>query len=382
MVFLHSSIYYFEIRIFWAIIYQNLKHFSIRRLILMILFFIVILFMQTFMLLFRLLDEVFYPNYRKTKLNDPVFIISNPRSGTSYLHRLLCLDEDRFTYFMLYHTFFSSILFYRFILMMKRIDSHLNWTLRRFFEWIEKIVFKGWQDIHPMGFEKSEEDEGIFALQMMSPAIGLMCPWFKEMDWICLADNLSVKKKKKMMSFYKNTLQRFAYAWGKDKTILVKNVLSTGRINMLMETFPDARIIYPLRNPYEIVPSMTSMFSAPWPFIAPKIQKNSPEYRTWGDIIILFYRHFMNEIKKYNPDKFYACTYEELMDHPKELVMEIYDHFGFIASEEFVQRLIKETTKAREYKSKHEYSLEEYGYTMTEIYTPLKDVFEQYKFKA
>jgi len=78
--------------------------------------------------------------------------------------------------------------------MMKRIDSHLNWTFRRFFEWIEKIVFKGWQDIHPMGFEKSEEDEGIFALQMMSPAIGLMCPWFKEMDWIALADNLSEKK--------------------------------------------------------------------------------------------------------------------------------------------------------------------------------------------
>ena len=107
MVFLNSSIYYFEIRIFWAIIYQNLKHFSIRRFILMILFFVVIVFMQTFMLLFRLLDEVFYPNYRKTKLKDPVFIISNPRSGTSYLHRLLCLDEDRFTYFMLYHTFES-----------------------------------------------------------------------------------------------------------------------------------------------------------------------------------------------------------------------------------------------------------------------------------
>lgn len=265
---------------------------------------------------------------------------------------------------------------------MKRIDSHLNWIFRRFFEWIEKKVFSGWQDIHPMGFEKSEEDEGIWALQMMSPAIGLMCPWFKEMDWICLADHLSEKKKERMMSFYKNTLQRFAYAWGKDKTILVKNVLSTGRINMIMKTFPDARIIYPLRNPYQIVPSMTSMFTSPWPFIAPKIQKNSPEYRTWGDIIILFYRHFMDEIKKYNPDKFYSCTYEELMDHPKDLVLEIYDHFGFNASDEFLQRLIEETTKAREYKSKHEYSLEEYGYTMTEIYTPLKDVFEQYKFKA
>ena len=167
MTLFNSSIYYFEIRIFWAILVQNLKHFSIRRLILMILFFIIIVFLQVFTLFFRLLDEIFYPNYRKTKLEDPVFIISNPRSGTTYLHNLLCLDEERFSYFMLYHTFFPSILFYKFILLMKRIDSKLNWVMRRFFEWIEKKVFKGWEHIHPMGFEKSEEDEGIFVLQMM-----------------------------------------------------------------------------------------------------------------------------------------------------------------------------------------------------------------------
>ena len=334
------------------------------------------------MLLFRLLDEIFFPSYRKTKLKDPVFIISNPRSGTSYLHSLFCLDEERFTYFMLYHTFFASILFYKFILLMKRIDSHLNWTLRRFFEWVEKKVFSGWQDIHPMGFEKSEEDEGIWALQMMSPAIGLMCPWFKKMDWICLADHLSEKKKARMMSFYKNTLQRFAYAWGKDKTILVKNVLSTGRINMIMKTFPDARIIYPLRNPYQIVPSMTSMFTSPWPLIAPKLPKNSPEYRTWGDIIILFYRHFMDEIAKYDQSKFYSCTYEELMAHPKDLVLDIYQHFDFEVSEDFDRRLTEATSKAKEYQSKHEYSLEEYGYSLSEIYTPLKDVFDKYKFRA
>ena len=151
---------------------------------------------------------------------------------------------------------------------------------------------------------------------------------------------------------------------------------------MLLRTFPDAHIIYPLRNPYQIVPSMTSMFTAPWPLIAPKIPKNSPEYRTWGDIIILFYRHFMDEIAKYDQDKFYSCTYEELMTHPKDLVLDIYKHFDFEVSEDFYKRLTEATTKAKEYQSKHEYSLEEYGYTLSEIYAPLKDVFEKYKFKA
>lgn len=380
MVLFNSSIYYFEIRIFWGILLQNIKHFSIRRLLLMILFFIIIVFIQLFTLLFRLLDEIFYPNYRKTTIKDPVFIISNPRSGTTYLHNLFCLDEERFSYFLLYHTFFPSILFYKFILLMKKIDSKLNWIIRRFFEWIERKVFKGWEHIHPMGFEKSEEDEGIFVLQMMSPAVGLFCPWFKEFDWITIADNLSPEKKAKMMAYYKNTLQRFSYAWGIDKTILVKNVVSTGRINMLMETFPDAKIIYPIRNPYQIVPSMTSMFAAPWSLFAPEIPRNSPEYRTWGEVIIAFYRHFMDQIKKYEKDKFYPCTYEELMIRPKDLVLDIYKHFGFIPSEIFIERLTLKTNIAKKYQSKHAYSLEEYGYTKEEIYLPLKDVFETYGF--
>lgn len=282
---------------------------------------------------------------------------------------------------MLYHTFFPSILFYRFILMMKRIDSKLNWTLRKFFEWIEAKVFKGWEHIHPMGFEKSEEDEGVFVLQMMSPVVGLFCPWFKEMDWIFIADNLSDKKKDQMMSFYKNTLQRFSYAWGIDKTLLVKNVVSTGRINMLIKTFPDIKIVYPIRSPYQIVPSMTSMFSAPWSFFAPKIPKNSPEYRTWGLMIIAFYRHFMDQIEKVDPESLYACTYKELMSDPKDLVLAIYNHFGFSASDAFIERLTIETTKARKYKSKHSYSLEEYGYTKEEIYIPLQDVFERFNFE-
>lgn len=381
MVLFNSSIYYFEIRIFWAIIYQNLKHFSIRRFILMVLFVIIWFFLQFFTLLFRLLDEVFYPKYRKLKIQDPVFIISNPRSGTTYLHNLLCLDEKKFSYFLLYHTFFPSVIFYKFILLLKKIDSHLNYIMRRFFEWIEKKVFKGWEHIHPMGFEKSEEDEGLFVLQMMSPVIGMFCPWFKEMDWIFIADNLPQREKDQMMSYYKSSLQRFAYAWGQDKTVLVKNVVSTGRINMLMETFPDAKIIYPVRTPYEVVPSITSMFAAPWSLFAPDIPKNSPEFRTWGLMIIAFYRHFMMEVEKYDEDTFYSCTYTDLMKRPKELVLDIYSHFGFEVDEAFNEKLTIATTKARKYRSKHSYSLEEYGYTKEEIYLPLKDVFDRFGFE-
>ncbi|MGH3562828.1 MAG: hypothetical protein ACRDTN_13790, partial [Mycobacterium sp.] len=33
------------------------------------------------------LDELVYPRYRKQALDRPVFIVGNPRSGTTFLHR-------------------------------------------------------------------------------------------------------------------------------------------------------------------------------------------------------------------------------------------------------------------------------------------------------
>jgi len=39
--------------------------------------------------IFRFLDEIFYPDYKKQKIEKPVFIIGNPRSGTTFLYDLM-----------------------------------------------------------------------------------------------------------------------------------------------------------------------------------------------------------------------------------------------------------------------------------------------------
>lgn len=330
------------------------------------------------MILFRLLDEILFFGYRKTAFKDPVFIISNPRSGTTYLHNLFCLDEKRFTYFRLYHTFFPSILFYKFIKLLIKIDSHIGWIMKKFFNRIEEYFFGSWDGVHTLRFEQSEEDEGIFTLQMMSPAIGLFCPWFNKMDWIVILDNLDEKKKKKMMSFYKNTLQRFVYAWGEGKTLLVKNVLSTGRINMMLESFPNAKIIYPVRSPYNTIPSIISMFTAPWRIIAPSIPKDSPEFRAWGDISISYYLHFTKIIDSLNPANFYTFNYNDLINDPYALMMAIYNHFDLEVEKEFDSALLEACNMNKKYKSIHKYTLEEYGFSKEIINRRLHPFFERY----
>ena len=65
-----------------------------------------------------------------------------------------------------------------------------------FFRWIDRNILKGiisksldklddtfwggWDDIHAMGFNKTEEDELVFAQMMMSPGVFIPFPYFHQ----------------------------------------------------------------------------------------------------------------------------------------------------------------------------------------------------------
>src|ERR1700730_14289043 len=54
------------------------------------------------------LDHVFYPRHRKPSTHRPIFIIGNPRSGTTFLHRLL-LGAGGMAAFELWEMLFPAI---------------------------------------------------------------------------------------------------------------------------------------------------------------------------------------------------------------------------------------------------------------------------------
>ena len=54
------------------------------------------------------LDNVFYRRYRKQPIDRPIFIVGNPRSGTTFLHRLL-LGAGGMAAFELWEMLFPAI---------------------------------------------------------------------------------------------------------------------------------------------------------------------------------------------------------------------------------------------------------------------------------
>lgn len=54
------------------------------------------------------LDHLFFPGFRKVRVERPIFIIGHPRSGTTFLHHLLSQHEEAAP-FHTWHLFFPAL---------------------------------------------------------------------------------------------------------------------------------------------------------------------------------------------------------------------------------------------------------------------------------
>jgi hypothetical protein len=329
------------------------------------------------------LDYVFFPGLRKTKVEAPVFVLANPRSGTTFLHRLMAMDVERFTYMRLWQTIFPSVIAYRTIVFIGRADRLLGRPMGRLLGLVERLMFKGWDGVHRVGFNHAEEEEMIFLTTLVDPPIHLVIPHPKEYKKHIVLDNLSPARRAPIMRKYERALRAHIYATGNNRVLLSKNVFHSGRLDSILETFPDARFVHLVRHPYSSLASTISMLTGPWSFFMPSIPKDSPEYRYWAELGMDAYArvHRQEPALKERGVNFVTFTYDELIGDPKATVESIYDSLGIEMTPAFSRQLVEETTKARRYRSTHEYNLSEYGLAPEDIYARIPEIFEAYGFE-
>ncbi len=228
------------------------QYFSLRHATLVIIFLVPFLILRMLVWIMRLLDYIFFPGFRKQPVRAPLYIIGNPRSGTTFTHRLLALDEQ-FSYLKLYQTIFPAVTCYKLFAWAGRFDRLLGSPGGRILNVISNKGFKGWETIHQTGPEKAESDEMLFMYAMLSPLLGLLFPFLKEMNAATFVDFMPEKSRHKLMTYYKSCLQRHLYATGPDKILLQKVALIAGRLQSIHELLPDMRIVHLVRHPNESI---------------------------------------------------------------------------------------------------------------------------------
>jgi omega-hydroxy-beta-dihydromenaquinone-9 sulfotransferase len=326
----------------------------------------------------RALDHLFFPGFKSQPVHAPVFIVAPPRSGTSLIQKLLSLDRTRFVHNTLAQTIFPAVSYQRLFNGLGRLDRVMGRPVQRVVGWAEKKWFGGWDDLHKMRFNQPEEDHGFFVYTFVTEAIFLLFLHVDELWEAGFQDALSPEHRRKLMAYYRSCLQRRLHASGPDKSILSKCTQSCGSVESLLEAFPDARFITIVRHPYESVPSHVSVFWPVWRKHSPTLQKDGPQSRAYANLAVQWFRHLFEFRRKVPPRRYYCLNYRDLVSNPKAAIEGIYQHFGWPITQAFRAELARATEQQRTFKSKHRYTLEEFGLSREWIQAELGEMMDHY----
>ena len=326
-----------------------------------------------------LLDEVFFPGYRRQAVGRPIYIVATPRSGTTFLHRLMCLDT-RFTWLQLYQTLLPSATLIKGVQLVTALDLRIGSPLHRVSRWISSRVFAGWKGIHETGLDRAEEDEMVWLYPTLSPGLVLLFPWPADFPEALYPDRMAERSRRKLSGWYGRFLRKHAEVAGAGRTLLAKNALMGGRLDTTLAAVPDARFVHLVRHPYQAIPSLLSMFTMPWWTHSPQLRRDGPEVRALAEMTVEYYRRMDRLEAELGSERVVTIRYEDLMADPGGALERVYDRFGMVMDEGLRTRLRESLAAAREYRSGHQYSLEEFGLSRDWVYQQMPDVFASHGF--
>jgi omega-hydroxy-beta-dihydromenaquinone-9 sulfotransferase len=274
----------------------------------------------------------------------PVFIIGHWRTGSTYLHQLMNLDEN-----LTAPTLFQTA---------QPNGFKLSY---RYFKPLMKVFLGKTRPFDQIKNSMDEPQEDEFALVRLtgfSPMLGLVFPkdrtFFMNGKTTFLPENnddLILWKKQTL--FYYNKL-----AWNSKKRLVLKNPFHSFRIRELLEMYPDAKFIHIYRNPLDVVPSTVKMWSIVGSQNAMNRLWKNPEI---SDVTILL-NSLLNKIEA---DKHLipigALTeirFEDLENDVIVTLKKAYNDLGLEFTQSFEQRLADFVDQNKNYR-KNQYSLKD-----------------------
>ena len=338
-----------------------------RRWVIRILFTLLFPLYELFNGLLLALDFVLFPKFKRLEARRPVFIIGNPRSGTTFLHRVMARDEENFTTTRLWQLIFPSLTAQYTIRLLGRLDRTLGSPISRALQGPQDRLLKGADKVHKLRLDAPEEDEGFFVHAFASGFLSLIFPGPK---WRAYQqfDQMAEPRRTRLITFYRRCIQRHLYFDGQNRALLSKNPLFCTKIESLYRAFPQARFVYLVRNPAEALCSIRNMVYEIHKAQGMSIRAGESRRRPHLiNFALDSYRHAMEVFDRAPQDSFIFVRYEDLVRAPRKMVERIYEKLEIPLTVAYQHVLDEEEARARAYRSEHEYALEQFDMTHREV---------------
>jgi hypothetical protein len=321
------------------------------------------------------LDHVFVPAFRKTAVTAPVFLIGHPRSGTTFVHRLLTQTRE-----------FSVFEFWEIL-----VPSLIGRALAR--PMIKRLAARGSGVMIPKetghlgALDEVEEEELLFLHTGNTQFTALLSPlafsdWdFAELVW---ADEQAPADRRRAMRFLRGCLQRQLHATNLPRAVTKMN-FSAMRIRSLLEEFPDAKFVYIQRSPLETIPSHLTLhrniFNHLWGLerIPPRLLERYYQRRYRHNVE--FYQHLESVLdeRAIPESNLLAVRYDDLLTDLDATMQRIIDFTELPCSPRLRELIAEQARSQSSYRRAHKnLSLEEFGLTLEQIEQDFAFYFEKH----
>jgi hypothetical protein len=249
---------------------------------------------------------------------EPIFVVGHWRTGTTYLHLLLCQDPQ-LGFVSTFQTLAPG-----FCLagqgFIKKIVAH----------WLEKGHPTRLIDDVPLRIDAPQEEE--FALANSTPQSFLHVFSFPRQaadlfERTTLFQGIAPEALIEWSACYLEILRKATLHAG-GKRLILKNCADTGRIRVLLELFPDAKFIHMYRNPYDLFLSTRRL----WEVVLSRSQLQEIDPAEVDGLILQFYTQLMQQYlteKALIPaGNLVEVQFEELEADPLAEACRIYETLG------------------------------------------------------
>lgn len=274
------------------------------------------------------LDAVCFPRAANVRLEAPLFVLGIPRSGTTFVHRLLAQDEARFTTMTTWQAILAPAVSERlFWQSLGRMDRGIGAPVRRLRDRVTGWLAGDFDAIHEIGLDDAEED---YLALLPLAACFIMAVAFPDTPALwrlaALDRECDAEERATIAQAYRRILQKHCFASGGERKLLSKNAAFASWAGTLAETFPDARFLICLREPSS---ALASQISAIEP--GRRLFSVDPHRRHLGarfaERFAGQYRHLEKQLQAH-PDRMVAIDQADLRTAPGQTLRCALDRIG------------------------------------------------------
>ncbi len=331
---------------------------------------ILILFLRLIVFAGRLLDHLFFPGIRKP-LQNPILIVGNPRSGTTFLHRFL-IKQGFGTGSELWQMIYPSITLQKIIkpiLPIMEVISparhHSTEAHKTSLSSIEtddvSLLFRFFDGFFLYGFFLSFDEDDLF-------------------DWV---DPKLRDTSKRDFAWFESMWNRNLIS-NKGDRYIGKLFSLSGNLPAFLDRFPDAKILYMIRDPLSVIPSglslVTGVLDKKFCFwsLNENIRKRFID-RLYNALIELLNRFNDDWVQgRIDKDKVLIVQFDTMMFNFESLMEEIMNFTGVDSTDELRNNIKSTAENQRRYKSNHTYNLEKFGLTEEKIRKDCENIYHTF----